>query len=141
MTTGADKGHGIMRGDFPGGWPGDSLNAFTANGRTPKQQEMFSFMKKLLNYRKANDVLHNGRLLHFIPQDGIYVYFRISKDKTVMVAMNNNEELKTFETTRYNEVLKNYNSGKEILTDQMISDLSKITLHGKSAVVVELDRK
>jgi neopullulanase len=141
MTTGADKGHGIMRGDFPGGWPGDSLNAFTANGRTPKQQEMFSFMKKLLNYRKANDVLHNGRLLHFIPQDGIYVYFRINKDKTVMVAMNNNEEQKTFETDRYNEVLKNFRSGRDILSGQMMTGLSKITLDGKSALVLELGKE
>lgn len=139
MTTGADKGHGIMRSDFPGGWPGDGMNGFTDAGRTDKQKEMFNFLKKLLNYRKENAVLHSGKLLQFIPQDGIYIYFRMNANKTVMIVMNNNEEAKTFETSRYYEVLKSFKSGREVLSDQTISNLSQLTIAAKSAVVVELE--
>lgn len=140
LTTGADEGHGVLRRDFPGGWPGDQRNAFTETGRNDKENEMFYYMKRLLNYRKNNEVLQTGQLRHFIPQDGIYVYFRYDGSKTVMVLMNNNEEVKTLETARYNEFLQRFKSGRDIITNKIIADLTKLTLPAKSAVVLELQK-
>ena len=138
LTTGADKGHGVLRRDFPGGWPTDERNAFTEQGRTDKENDMFNFVKNLLNYRKSSEVLQAGSLRHFIPQDGIYTYFRYNLHDTVMVAMNNNEVEKTFETRRYVEFLKNHKTGTDIISGQTLKDLSNLTLQAKSAMVIEL---
>lgn len=67
---------GLVRADFPGGWPTDPRSAFTSAGRTPTQQDIFAYVSKLANYRKTHSVLQTGQLTHFVPEDGIYTYFR-----------------------------------------------------------------
>ena len=47
------KGDGDIRRDFPGGWAGDEKDAFTAAGRTKEQNEVFDFVRTLLNWRKT----------------------------------------------------------------------------------------
>ncbi|MCX6306584.1 MAG: glycoside hydrolase family 13 protein [Bacteroidetes bacterium] len=139
MTTGADKsGDGNKRRDFPGGWPGDARNAFTEQGRTTAEADMYSYLKKLIHWRNANEVIHTGKFRHFIPADGIYVFFRFNTKTTIMVVMNNNEETKTIETSRYNEFLKKYKSGTAIISGNSLDDLSKISIPGKSVEIIEL---
>lgn len=103
LLTGYTNPDGKVRQDFPGGWPGDGTNKFTAAGRTEKENDAFNYFKKLANYRKANPVLHSGKLTHFVPEDGVYVYFRHDADKTVMCVMNCNDGPKTIATKRYAE--------------------------------------
>ena len=62
-------------------------NAFAAEGRTAQENEAFKYIKKLLNWRKANPVIHTGKTKQFISQDHCYVYFRYNNEKTVMVAI------------------------------------------------------
>lgn len=138
LTTGADKGHGTIRRDVPGGWPGDSRNTFTSEGRNQAENDMYNFMRTLLNYRKSTAALQNGKLLHFIPSDGIYTYFRYDNKNSVMVVMNNADSAQTIETKRYDEVLKNFKTGKEIISGNTITDLSRLTLPAKSALIIEL---
>jgi len=138
MTTGADKGHGVIRKDFPGGWPGDARNAFTAQGRTDKENDMFNYLRKLLRYRQLSDVLKTGNFRHFIPADGIYTYFRYKEKHAIMVVINNNEEAKTTETARYNEFLKHYTSGTDVMEGTTLNDLSTLTIPGKSVLILEL---
>ena len=138
MTTGADKGDGSKRKDVPGGWQTDKRTAFIATGRTDAENDMYNFMHTLLNYRRSSSALQNGKLVHFIPVNGIYTYFRYDSNSTVMVVMNNLEDLQTIETGRYNEFLKNFKSGREVITGNVITDLSKISLPGKSAFIIEL---
>jgi len=138
MTTGVDKGDGNKRKDFPGGWPGDQQNAFTATGRTDKENDMYNYLHTLLEWRKSKEVIHTGKLRHFIPKDGIYTYFRYNSKEVVMVILNNNEAVKTIDTGVYNEFLKDHKSGTDILTGTIIKDLSKLTLPSKSALIIEL---
>ncbi len=70
-----DESHRV-RPDFPGGWPGDEVNLFLPGDRTPDQQEMFDHTRTLLHYRKKTPLLHTGRLMHYVPQNGLYIYFR-----------------------------------------------------------------
>ena len=86
-----EKSDGYVRRDFPGGFPGDKVNAFTAKGRTPLQNEAHDFMAKLLNWRKGNKVISEGSLKHFMPENGIYVYQRKLGDKDIIVMMNGND--------------------------------------------------
>ena len=137
-TTGTDKGHGIIRQDFPGGWTGDAQNAFTAEGRTPQQNDIFDFTRTLLNWRKSAQVIHKGNLKHFIPKEGIYTYFRYDRNSAVMVVMNNNEEPKTVETSRYNEFLKNYKSYTDILTGKRFDDLTTLDVPAKGVLIIGL---
>jgi len=88
MTQGPD--HGSSRADFPGGFPGDTRNAFAAEGRTKVENEMSEYVRELLRIRKLHPALQTGKLVHFPPKDDVYCYFRISETEKILVVANNN---------------------------------------------------
>lgn len=67
---------GVVRSDFPGGFANSATNAFTGQGLSEPQRQAQHFVRTLLNYRKQSPALQSGDLLHFVPQDSIYVQFR-----------------------------------------------------------------
>ncbi len=77
------------RRDFPGGWHDDPRSAFTADGRTAEQQEVFQFVQTLLALRKDHDALRSGRLWHLAADDSSYVFVRESEEERLAVAFNN----------------------------------------------------
>ncbi|MFZ1495708.1 MAG: glycoside hydrolase family 13 protein [Saprospiraceae bacterium] len=128
---------GLVREDFPGGWEGDAMNKFTPAGRTDKENEFFNFLSKLANYRKNTPALHQGKLIQYIPQDGVYFYFRQDASKTVMVAMNTNNKTATIPITRFQEMTKNGKMQiKDVLTDKMYN-LLKLEIEPNSSIVLE----
>ena len=132
--------HGKLRADMPGGWKGDAQNVFTAEGRTAEQNELFNYLRTLLNWRKSKAVIHTGKLMHFIPENGTYVYFRYNDSETVMVILNNNSEAKTLDTKRFIERLTGFTSGKNIVTNETVTNLQNISLPAKSATILELKK-
>ena len=64
MTGTKAEGDGQIRKDFPGGWQGDKTDAFTEAGRTELQNEAWNYLHTLLNWRKGNDAVKMGRLVH-----------------------------------------------------------------------------
>jgi len=132
-------GHGKMRKDFPGGWENDKRNAFSKKGRTEKENEAFNHIKTLAEYRTSHEVMQTGQLTQFIPENGTYVYFRHNENKAVMVIFNNTDETKTLKTNRFNEILKDYEAGTEVLNGNSLSNLSEIKLKPWTAKVVELE--
>jgi neopullulanase len=92
MPGGADPDN---RRDFPGGWPGDPKNAFTPEGRTREQQEIFTLVQTLLRLRREHPSLQSGRLWHLSSDDASYVFLRETEDERVLVAFNNSAESKT----------------------------------------------
>ena len=128
-----------VRKDFPGGWAGDAANKFNASDRTPQENEAFDFTRKLANYRKNSTALQTGKLTQYLPQNGIYVYFRQDKLKTVMVIMSQNEAEQTIPTKRFAENIGAFKKGKNILTDAMLSDLSNMVVPAMSIQVIELN--
>ncbi len=141
MTTGEDEGHGALRHDVHGGWPGDVRDAFTEKGRTPEEQDMFSYLQTILRWRKNNPVIHSGQLSHYIPQDGVYVYFRYNETDTVMVVINKNDEIKALDTSRFSDFLSSHSIGNEIITGQQINQLNPITLAPKSVKIIEINHQ
>ncbi len=134
------KGHGDIRKDFPGGWAGDAKNAFTRQGRSDAQNEIFDFMQRLLKYRASSAAITKGKLLQYIPEEGLYVYFRQSEGQTVMVLLNNSHSAKNVDMPRYTEATNGYHSAKDILSQKVI-DLSKgIKCEPRSAMILELAR-
>ena len=87
-----------LRADFPGGWEGDSADAFTREGRTPEQNECWDFASRLLNWRKTSLPATEGRLVHYTPDNETrcYVYARIYGDETVLVILNGSDDDRRF---------------------------------------------
>jgi len=134
----AEKGDGDIRRDFPGGWKGDENNAFTEAGRTQDQEAYHSFTKKLLNYRKDKEVLHFGKLLQFLPENNVYVYFRYNETERVMVVINNNPEAQELELSRFSEGIDGSTSGKDIIKEEQVDLSNNLSIKGKSSLVIEL---
>jgi glycosidase len=130
--------HGDIRSEFPGGWADHDANAFTGKGLSNEQKEMQQYVSTIQNWRKNKTVIHHGKMMHFVPEDGIYTYFRCNEDEKVMVILNKNIEEKTFPTERFSEIMENYSSGKEIITSTTIPDLSEIKVPAKAAMIIEL---
>ncbi len=139
MTGEKSKGDGNLRKDFPGGWPGDKMNAFTPQGRTPEQNEAFNYLRKLLNWRKTNKTVQFGKLTHYIVENGVYVYFRSYNGKKVMVMLNNNEKPVTVNLTRFAEDLNGFTKGRNVIKDNIIILGKEMKLPGKSAKILELE--
>ncbi len=139
LLTGYTNPDGKVRQDFPGGWPGDPINKFTAAGRSPKENEAFNYFKKLANYRRANPVLQSGKMTHFVPEDGVYVYFRHNSDRTVMCVMNCNDGPKTINTKRFSERMAGFTRAKNVMTDELLNSLENITVGRYTTLVLELN--
>jgi len=85
------------RRDFPGGFPGDARNAFTAAGRTAAEQEVFERVQGLLRLRKEHRALREGRQVHLEYDDSSYVFLREVDTDRVLVAFNNGGAGRKFE--------------------------------------------
>jgi glycosidase len=137
-NTGHHKVDGLIRSDFPGGWAGDSVNAFTGKGLSKAQRETQDLVRKLLQWRKGNSVFASGKTMHFAPFDGVYVYFRYTAEKTVMVVMNRNKSATTFDTGRFAEILKGRTGARNVLTGETADIRSSLTVPGMAATVFEV---
>jgi len=138
MTGSKDKGDGDIRRDFPGGWKGDSINAFSANGRTTVQNEYFNFLSKLLNWRKNKPVIHTGLLTHYAPENDVYVYFRHNEKENIMVILNNNETEHSIKTDRFTESLNDKLTGVDVITGKKYDLKSSILIPKESTLILEI---
>ena len=140
LMTGTTTPDGKVRLDFKGGWPEDKVNKFTAAGRTEKENEAFNYVRKLATYRKNNEVLQTGKMMQFVPQDGVYVYFRYNADKTVMMLMNGEEKEVAVSTARFAERTSGFTQAVNVATDEVLADISKIKIPAKTTLVLELKK-
>lgn len=132
------NGHGVLRKEFPGGWADHKRSAFTVEGRTKKENDAWNYMSTLLNWRKTATAVHNGKLVQFIPENEVYVYFRQNEEQTVMVILHNGYQPKVLKTERFNEILSSFSSGRDIITEKELEKLDRIQLSPRSAMVIEL---
>ncbi len=138
MSNEKPHDHGQIREDFPGGWPNDKANAFTGENLDSKKAEAQNFMKKLLNWRKNNEIIHNGNLMQFAPtKDGTYTYFRYNEQEAVMVTFNKKDKPVKLNTTRFSERTQNFVTGTDIITKKEYK-IDDLTIPGKSVLILEL---
>ena len=93
------KEHGAIRSDFPGGFPGDSLNAFLPNGRTAKEKEFFASVRQLLHLRRERKSLAYGTMIHFPPVNETYTYLRRLQNEKTVVLVNNRDDAQKVSVT------------------------------------------
>lgn len=138
MAGDKGKGDADIRQDFPGGWNSDSNNAFKNSGRTEMQKQYFDFSKKLLNWRKNKAVIHSGKLTHYIPENNVYVYFRHNDTESVMVILNNSLNTQVINLNRFEENIKGFISGKDIISEEILKLNNEFSIEGKTALILEL---
>ena len=131
-------GHGIMRSDFPGGWPGDQMNAFTPEGRNSGQNEIVNHIRTLLHLRRSLPLFHFGGLLHFVPENNVYVYFRFDETRRVMVIMNNHNSEVNLSMGRFREGFDGSTMAVELLTGKRHNEFGTWSIPAKTAEVYEL---
>ena len=136
-TTSPNDGH--VRLDFPGGWKNDPVNKFTIEGRTQKDQEIYQHLATLATFRRTSSALTTGKFMHFLPVNGVYVYFRYNKDQTIMVVMNTSKEEKTISIDKYAERTEGFTQYKDVLT-KATGKLADFQLGSYKTVVYELTK-
>lgn len=135
------KGHGEIRKDFPGGWAGDTLNLFTAQGRNQQQNEAFNYAQNLLKWRATNDAVKYGTLKHYIPENGVYVYFREYNNQRVMVMLNNSQTSQSVKTDRFKESMRGVIHGRNVIAGKPFTFRNSILLEPRSVLIIELENQ
>ncbi|WP_321343132.1 glycoside hydrolase family 13 protein [uncultured Draconibacterium sp.] len=139
MTGTKEEGDGVIRTDFPGGWEGDPINAFTAEGRSAKQNEAWDYMSKLLHWRKSSKAVTEGKLVHYSPSENdCYVYAKVNGDDTVLVILNGSDEERIIDTDRYSEVIGSYTKGVDVATEQVLDLSSELKIPARGVYVMDL---
>ena len=137
-TKAVTDGH--VRKDFPGGFPGDTHNCFTAEGRTKAEQDMFTFISRLLHWRQGNEVISKGSMKQFIPYQGIYVVARQYQGRTAVTIVNGTRKNVVMDAKRYVELTRgNRKAGQALdIPTQERYDLTKdLPLKPRQVLVLE----
>ncbi len=132
--------HGEIRSDFPGGWEDDTVNVFENKGLTNDQKEALVYMKRLNNWRKDCDAIHNGKLMHFVPENNnqVYTYLRYNeKGETVFVVLNTGKEY-TLSLEKYKEILPQAFTAKDVVNNEIINVQNSIDIPARQAVILEI---
>ena len=137
MNGTKEKTDGYVRKDFPGGFPGDTHNAFTAEGRTKAENAMYTWLSRLLHWRQGNDVITKGKQTQFIPYNGVYVSARQHGGKSVMTVVNGTKKPAKLAVKRYAEVIGTKTTAKDVLTGKSFSLSSDVNLEPRQTLILE----
>ena len=129
---------GHVRRDFPGGFPGDKHNAFTKEGRTKEENQMFSWLSRLLHWRQGNELITKGKQTQFIPVDGVYVVARSLNGKAILTVLNGTSHQKKMQVARYAEIINGTTTAKNILTGRNIDLTKDVTLQPRATMILEI---
>jgi len=139
MTNEKPGNDGSRRGDFYGGWPGDTKDAKTGKGLTAQEKEAQAYFARLLTWRKTRPVIHTGSIKHYAPvKDDVYVYFRYNRSEKVMVVLNKNKDKVALPLARYKEMVPASFRATEVISGKEISASDSLHLEGKTALILEL---
>lgn len=140
MTNEKAGSDGQRRGDFYGGWKNDVKNAETGQGLTDIEKAAKTYFSKLLNWRKANPAIANGKFIHYAPQkNGVYIYFRYNDKQKVMVLLNKNNDGVVLDMNRYSQMIANKFRAKDIISGREINVENTLTIKRKTAMILEIE--
>jgi glycosidase len=127
-----------VRHDFPGGWPGDTVNKFTSTGRSALENEIFDYVRTLAKYRQGSPALTKGKTMQFIPQNGVYVFFRYTDRQTVMCVLNSNDQESSLGLSRYQERTNGFSRARNVITGAEVTLGESMAVPAKSFTILEL---
>ena len=138
MANPGTDAHGVIRGDFPGGWPADEANGFTGEGLTELQREAQALTRTLLNWRKSASAIHRGKLTQFAPEGSTYIYFRHDDRLKVMVVINKAPEDRPLDVVRFTEVIGDAGRGIDVVTGEEYLLDETFEVPAETALILEL---
>ena len=128
---------GNVRKDFPGGWVGDKHNAFTAEGRTQAENQMFNWLSRLLHWRQGNEVITKGKQTQFCPKKGVYVIARQYQGKSVMTVINGKNEANELNVARYVEIIGSHNKAIDVTNGRTVLINKDVKLRPRQTMILE----
>lgn len=137
MTSPRERDDGAVRADIPGGWPKDASSMFTGKNLDQDQQQTQQFIKQLFNWRKSAEAIHQGKLEHFAPENGIYVYFRYTEKSMVMVVLNKNHKAQTLDLKRFSRLIGSNTSAKDLFSRIVIAKDQRVNLRERTSFIFE----
>lgn len=137
-TKSGPGGDGNIRLDVPGGWPGETESWFTREGRSAMQNEAWDYLQTILKWRKGNKAISEGSMIHFQPNQGVYVYERRLDDESVIVILNGANKEVNLPLGRYAEIIKEKTEGKDIITKRVVSLGEELKLKAKEVLILEM---
>ncbi|PWT72160.1 MAG: alpha-amylase [Bacteroidetes bacterium] len=140
LMKGISNPDGWVRLDFPGGWKGDSKNAFTKMGMTPSESEVQELVRTLAHFRKTSSAIKTGKMMQYVPKNGLYVYARYDKQQTVLCVMNTDTVTKQVDFSNYKEVTDGFAKGKNVVSGQVLFLANKREIPPTTMWVLELSK-
>ncbi|MBK9982892.1 MAG: glycoside hydrolase family 13 protein [Saprospiraceae bacterium] len=138
MRSPEERDDGLIRSDFPGGWKGDKVNGFTGEGLTHQQTDLKEFIHRILAWRKGATAIQKGSLTHYVPESGVYVFFRYDKNEKVMVILNKNEKPVLLQLDRFRRMLGESTKGKEVITGKDIDLGDTLRLEQMGPLIIDI---
>ncbi len=139
LMRGETNPDGWVRLDFPGGWNEDGKNAFTGDGLDDRELGIQDWTRKLANYRKNSAAIKTGKMMQYVPDDGLYVYFRYDDKQAVMCIMNTSEKTKHINFNNYPEMFKNVKQIKSVMGTERIEG-DNLNIEPKKFVIIEFNK-
>lgn len=135
---GKDIGDGNWRCDFPGGWQEDEINMFTEMGRKANKRinNFWNYTQRLLLWRKKSEAITRGKMIQFIPQNGVYVYARYSESEEVVVLVNLSKSKQIIKLERYREAIPQSFLGRDVVSEETISFASDNLIINKNEIII-----
>jgi len=84
--------------------------------------------------------LQTGKLMQYVPENGMYVYFRYDANKTVMIVMNTNEKEESVKSERFNERIAGFSKATNVISGDQLSSIETVKVPAKSVWVLELKK-
>ena len=141
FTGTKQQGDGVIRKDMPGGWEGDERSVFTAEGRTPEENEAWNYMSRILNWRKGSKAVTGGSMIQYAPlhdHGDCYVYARIKDDQTVLVVLNGSDKDATINMSRYSDVMKDFTKGTDVITGTTLDLTQTLDVPARGTYIFDL---
>ncbi len=138
LMKGISNPDGWVRLDFPGGWEGDKKNAFTEQGLSAEESDFLHYVQRLGNFRKNTSAITSGSFMQFLPDNGLYVYFRYDKQQTIMCVMNTDTKERPVDFSKYEERTQGFKSGRDIISGNKVG--SSFSIPAMSMQVIELTK-
>jgi len=139
MNNPGTDDHGVIRSDFPGGWEGDAVNAFTGKGLTDQQKEAQQFIADLAHLRRQSCALNMGEMLHYIPLGEVYVYFKSFGDEHKMIVLNRNDEEVELGLERFQQGLEGFAKMENVWTGEVEEIGTTLTLAPMGSYIFDLN--
>ncbi|MGA0303378.1 MAG: alpha-amylase family glycosyl hydrolase [Schleiferiaceae bacterium] len=139
MNNPGTEDHGVIRSDFPGGWEGDAVNAFTGEGLTAQQKEAQDYIRTLAHLRRQSCALNMGEMLHYIPLGEVYVYFKSFGDEHKMIVLNRNDEEVELGLERFQQGLEGFTRMDNVWTGEVEEIGTTLTLAPMGSYIFDLN--